>query len=313
MLTRRSRAYDDSARSTTAHRGCQRKGRPCSRHESGTKTRIDRLGRLDGNGSRYDNRSGSNACWSGWGGCGLEEVVLLAMTAPAKAQAPALHGRSSRIGAPRAGPTSATIGNPLEVAREHMERGQGLYGAGRFIESAEEFLRAYEAQPFALFLFNAGVSYEKVGRPRPSGRLLRALLVRGSQAGDSRKVEQRIERLRGLSRAKEQENAAARQPRQPPTARPRPRPSVSSKSQEPPDGTRSPAGRGPLNQKLQVALVGPDHARRRHHHPQGCQRSARSGARRARRSPKPWMKASTRRGRAPQVQDHLHADQRGRR
>jgi len=90
-----------------------------------------------------------------------------------------------------------------------MERGQGLYAAGRFIESAEEFLRAYEAQPFAAFLFNAGVSYEKVGDPGRAADYFARYLSADPQSEDAKKVEQRIERLRGLSRAKDQESAAA--------------------------------------------------------------------------------------------------------
>jgi len=59
-----------------------------------------------------------------------------------------------------------------------MERGQTLYGAARYIESAEEFLRAYEAQPFAAFLFNAGVAYEKVDDPGRAADYFFALSAR---------------------------------------------------------------------------------------------------------------------------------------
>jgi hypothetical protein len=102
----------------------------------------------------------------------------------------------------------ATTANPMEVAREHMERGQTLYGAARYIESAEEFLRAYEAQPFAAFLFNAGVAYEKVDDPGRAADYFSRYLQADPQAQNAGKLTQRIERLRGLSRTREQETAA---------------------------------------------------------------------------------------------------------
>jgi hypothetical protein len=98
--------------------------------------------------------------------------------------------------------------NPMEVAREHMERGQALYGAARYIESAEEFLRAYEAQPFAAFLYNAGVAYEKVDDPGRAADYFARFLQSDPQAQGGAKLSQRIERLRGLARAREQELAA---------------------------------------------------------------------------------------------------------
>lgn len=98
--------------------------------------------------------------------------------------------------------------NPMEIAREHMERGQALYEAARYIEAAEEFLRAYEAQPFAAFLYNAGVAYEKVGDPGRAADYFARYLQADPQAQGKAKLTQRIERLRGLSRAHEQELAA---------------------------------------------------------------------------------------------------------
>ncbi len=98
--------------------------------------------------------------------------------------------------------------NSMEVSREHMERGQALYQAGRFIESAEEFLRAYEAQPFAAFLYNAGVSYEKVDDPGRAADYFGRYLEADPQTEDRRDLEKRIERLRGLGRARETEQAA---------------------------------------------------------------------------------------------------------
>ena len=44
-----------------------------------------------------------------------------------------------------------------------MERGQILYVQARYIEASQEFLLAYEYQPFSAFLFNAAVAYERFG------------------------------------------------------------------------------------------------------------------------------------------------------
>jgi hypothetical protein len=105
-------------------------------------------------------------------------------------------------------PAPAERVNPMEVARSRMERGQALYQAGRFIESAEEFLRAYEAQPFAAFLFNAGVAYEKVDDPSRAADFFTRYLDADPQTTDKRDVTARIERLRGIARARDQQLAA---------------------------------------------------------------------------------------------------------
>jgi hypothetical protein len=130
--------------------------------------------------------------WAVWWACAVAAPAL-----GARAQAPEAAAATTRD-------------NPMEVAREHMERGQALYAAGRYIESAEEFLRAYEAQPFAAFLFNAGVAYEKVGDPGRAADYFERYLSADPQADDRRNVAQRIERLRGLAQAKERESFAQR-------------------------------------------------------------------------------------------------------
>jgi hypothetical protein len=98
--------------------------------------------------------------------------------------------------------------SPIEEAREHMERGQALYGAQRYIEAAEEFLRAYEAQPFSAFLFNAGVAYEKVDDPGRAADYFARFLQTDPQASNASKLNARIDRLRGLARARDEEKAA---------------------------------------------------------------------------------------------------------
>jgi hypothetical protein len=140
---------------------------------------------------------------------GLCAVLDGALGASAEAQAPAaIEAREPSQDASPAASRPQTTENPMEVAREHMERGQALYGAARYIESAEEFLRAYEAQPFAAFLYNAGVAYEKVDDPGRAADYFARFLQSDPQAQGAAKLTQRIERLRGLARAREQQLAA---------------------------------------------------------------------------------------------------------
>lgn len=82
-----------------------------------------------------------------------------------------------------------------ERAREHMERGQELYVQSRFLEAAEEFQAAYEAQPFSAFLFNAGVAYERAGEAERAVGFFERYLQREPGAGDADDVRARIARL----------------------------------------------------------------------------------------------------------------------
>lgn len=138
----------------------------------------------------------------------LLACALLGLSSPVAAQ-DNFELDGPEVEAPSAEPVAAPAArNPLEEAREHMERGQALYGAGRYIESAEEFLRAYEAQPFSAFLFNAGVAYEKVDDPGRAADYFSRFLQTDPQADNAGKLNARIDRLRGLSRAREAELAA---------------------------------------------------------------------------------------------------------
>jgi hypothetical protein len=97
----------------------------------------------------------------------------------------------------------------MERAREHMERGQELFRAARFIEAAEEFQAAYEAQPFSAFLFNAGVCYERHGDPARAADFFARYLDRDPGASDAREVRARIERLRTEALVRQQRAAAS--------------------------------------------------------------------------------------------------------
>ncbi len=140
--------------------------------------------------------------WALWAGALVLQLLVGASLGEAQDDVP------EEAAPPAEAPLPPTQENPMEVAREHMERGQALHQAGRFIESAEEFLRAYEAQPFAAFLYNAGVAYEKVGDPGRAADYFSRYLSADSQAEDADATQKRIERLRGLARAQEEQNAA---------------------------------------------------------------------------------------------------------
>lgn len=93
-------------------------------------------------------------------------------------------------------PTAPPVADPVEAARTHMERGQILYVQGRYIEASQEFLLAYEYQPFSAFLFNAAVAYERFGDGGKAAELFGRYLEKEPNAGDRADVQARMERLR---------------------------------------------------------------------------------------------------------------------
>ena len=84
----------------------------------------------------------------------------------------------------------------IEIAKEFMELGQALYAAGKFEEAAEAFMNAYKTQPFAAFLFNTGVSYEKAENWAKAVELFQQYLDEEPKASDRADVEARIEALK---------------------------------------------------------------------------------------------------------------------
>ena len=50
----------------------------------------------------------------------------------------------------------------LNRARDAFEKAQQLFEAGKYDEAAAQFQAAYEARPFAQFLFNIGACHEKL-------------------------------------------------------------------------------------------------------------------------------------------------------
>ncbi len=93
-------------------------------------------------------------------------------------------------------PARPAAPDTIEVARERMERGQALYLQGRYLEAAEEFQRAYEAQPFGAFLYNAAAAYEKYGDATRASEFFTRYLERNPESEDAPRVRERIQRLR---------------------------------------------------------------------------------------------------------------------
>jgi tetratricopeptide (TPR) repeat protein len=85
----------------------------------------------------------------------------------------------------------------LTEARRHMEEGQSLYVRGRYVESAQEFLQAYDLQRYSAFLYNAAVAYERFGNVVAAATNFERYLSEEPGAADRADVEARIARLRG--------------------------------------------------------------------------------------------------------------------
>jgi hypothetical protein len=83
----------------------------------------------------------------------------------------------------------------LDAAKKHMERGQELYMQGKYDEASAEFALAYQAQPYAAFLYNEAVCLEKTGQTAKALELLKKYLSADPGAADADKTRARIRRL----------------------------------------------------------------------------------------------------------------------
>ncbi len=80
----------------------------------------------------------------------------------------------------------------LEVIRADMDKGQGLFLAGKYEEAAAAFEAGYQSHPYSAFLFNAGVCYQKVGKADSALQAFRTYLARDPSAPDAPQVKERI-------------------------------------------------------------------------------------------------------------------------
>jgi len=83
----------------------------------------------------------------------------------------------------------------LDVIRERMEKGQALFASGDYAGAAQVFDAAHAEQPYAAFLFNAGVCYQKLGNLDLAIAKFRGYLAAAPDAPDASKVMDRVAAL----------------------------------------------------------------------------------------------------------------------
>ncbi len=114
----------------------------------------------------------------------------------------------------------SAAGEKVELIREQMERGQGLFAAGKYAEAAEVFEEGFRKHPYSAFLFNAGVCHEKAGQLDRAVRAFELYLAADPRAPDADSVR---ERLTALEAARLAQASHAAEP-QPPEGAPAPEP-----------------------------------------------------------------------------------------
>ncbi len=93
------------------------------------------------------------------------------------------------------GNTLAAKENNLEEARKHMELGQAAFNNKSYSEALIHFQSAYEAAPFAAFLYNAGLACERGNKPKTALEFYRRYLSMEPEAPDRPKIEEKIKTL----------------------------------------------------------------------------------------------------------------------
>jgi hypothetical protein len=91
-----------------------------------------------------------------------------------------------------AGPADSS----LQAAKTEFEDGQALFLQEKFDDAAAKFLTAYERKPFAAFLFNAAVSYERGHKLAEAVQFFEKYLQADPEAADAADVKSRIEGLK---------------------------------------------------------------------------------------------------------------------
>lgn len=86
----------------------------------------------------------------------------------------------------------------LDGAKRHMEQGQELFAQRKYADAAEAFASAYADEPYAAFLYNEAVCYQKLGRGQPALDRFRKYLAADPSAPDAEQVRARILRLEAI-------------------------------------------------------------------------------------------------------------------
>ncbi len=100
----------------------------------------------------------------------------------------------------------------LDEIRRKMEEGQRLFLAKDYEKAAKVFEQGYEHYPYSAFLFNAGVCYEKLGRPRSALVAFGRYLDKDPKAPDAPLVQERLARLEAALATSDPGGLAAQHP-----------------------------------------------------------------------------------------------------
>lgn len=93
-------------------------------------------------------------------------------------------------------PAHAQADDALTKARASFDRGQDLFDKGDFKAAGDAFLEAYAAKPYAAFLYNAAVCFEKLKDFEKAVELFEKYLAGEPKASDREDVEKRIKALK---------------------------------------------------------------------------------------------------------------------
>ena len=118
-------------------------------------------------------------------------AALGAVPLSARAQMAPVH-------APAVSAAEAAPDADLQGAKTEFETAQSLFIRDQFDQAAAHFLEAFARKPFAAFLFNAAVSYEKAQKLDKAAEFFQKYLDHEPGAPDAATVKKRIEALRTL-------------------------------------------------------------------------------------------------------------------
>ena len=87
----------------------------------------------------------------------------------------------------------ATPDKDLQSAKDAFESAQVAFVRGEYPDAAEKFLAAYQQKPFAAFLFNVAVSYEKAKQLEKAKLYFEKYLEQDPNATDAAQVKLRLD------------------------------------------------------------------------------------------------------------------------
>lgn len=104
-----------------------------------------------------------------------------------------------------AAPGARAESGAIDAAKRAMEEGQALYAEKKYAEAAAAFARAYSLSPYAAFLFNEGVSHERLGDLDRAVATFQRYLSADPSAPDAEGVRARIRKLEAAITAKKEQ------------------------------------------------------------------------------------------------------------